>query len=112
ARIGLHGAGTRCATEAAVAIAMFVAEIHRNDRDLLAVDVLPDVHFGPMQQRVDPDVGAWLEVGLELVPELGWLVLEVPLEVLVAWREVTLFGAGALFVATDATEHGVEAVVF
>jgi len=50
-------------------------------------------------------VGARLEVGLELVPELGRLILDVPLHVLVARAEVALFGAGWFLVTADADDN-------
>ena len=62
-----------------------------------------------MQQRMDAHVGAFREIGLVLVPELGRLVLEVPAAVLAARAEHALLGAGRLLVAADAGDQAVEA---
>ena len=62
----------------------------------------------------------WLEIRLELVPQLRRLVLDVPLHVLVARAEVALLGAGGFLVAPHAdddaiepmlVEHGLEGVL-
>src|SRR5206468_3414819 len=42
--------------------------------------------------------------GLELIPQLGRLVAEVPFTVLVARREVPLLGTRALFIRPDAED--------
>src|SRR5262245_46876326 len=55
-RVRLDGAGARGAAEAAVAFSFSVREIKRNDRHVLAVDVLPHVQLGPVEQRVDADM--------------------------------------------------------
>ena len=97
--------------EAAVALALLVGEVERDDRDVLALDVLPDVQLGPVQQRMDADVRARLEVGLELVPQLRRLVLDVPFHVLVARAEVAFLGAGRFLVAADADDDAGEVVL-
>ena len=53
-------------------------EVERHDRDVLEVDVLPDVELGPVRQREDADA---LALGFARVverPQLGALVLRVP----------------------------------
>ena len=78
---------------------------------VLALDVFPDVQLGPVQQRVNADVGARLEVRLELVPQLGRLVLDVPFHVLVARAEVAFLGPGRFLVAADADDDAVVVVL-
>src|SRR6187431_116025 len=80
------------AAEAAVTRAGPLVVVQRHRRDRLALDVLPDVQLGPVEQRVDTHVRAGREVGLELIPELGRLVADVPVVVLVTRREVALLG--------------------
>jgi hypothetical protein len=60
---------------------------------------------------VNADVGAWLEIGLELVPQFRRLVFHVPLHVLVPRTEIALLGAGRLLVASDADNHAGELVL-
>src|SRR3546814_2487390 len=64
-----------------------------------------------VQQRVDADVGARREVGLELVPELRRLVAEVPGPALAARAEHPLLGPRRLLVAADAGDHPLEGVL-
>src|SRR5688572_6229255 len=95
--------------ERAVALAV-LGEIQLDHRDLLARDVAPDVHLGPMQQRMDTQVRAGRQVGVEIVPEFRRLVAEVPLPALAARAEHPLLGAHSLLVAPDAGDDAVEAV--
>src|SRR5688572_103903 len=92
-RLAVDGLLARAAAQAAVALAVAVVVIERHRRDVLALDVFPDVQLGPVEQRVHAHVRARREVGLELVPELGRLIAHVPLAVLVARGEVALLGA-------------------
>ena len=80
-------------------------EVEGRHRDALALDVLPDVELGPVEQRVHAHVRAGLEVGLEVAPELRRLVVDVPVVLHVARREVALLGARALFVRAHADDH-------
>src|SRR5580704_15868399 len=59
--------------ERAVALAVF-GEIKRDDRDVLALGVGPDVGLGPMQDRVNAQMRARRRCGVELVPEFRRLV--------------------------------------
>src|ERR1051326_806903 len=94
------------------AIALAVArEIERDDRDGLAPRIGPDVCFGPMQDRMDAQVRAGRQPGVELVPEFRRLAAHVPLAVARARREDALLGAGRLLVAADAGDQAVEAVL-
>src|SRR3546814_9303818 len=88
----------------AVALAV-PGQVERHDGDALAPGVEPDVQLGPVQQRVDANVGARREVGLELVPELRRLVAEVPGPALAARAEHPLLGPRRLLVAADAGDH-------
>ena len=72
-------------------------------------DVLPDVELGPVRQREDPDALARVDPAVVEVPQLGALVLRVPLAELVAEGEDPLLGPGLLLVAAGAAEQRVEA---
>ena len=74
-------------------------------------DVLPDVQLGPVGQREDPDVLALVDPAVVEAPQLGALVLRVPLAELVAEGEHPLLGPGLLLVAAGAAEQRVEAVL-
>ena len=79
--------------------------------DAFVGDVLPDVELGPVRQREHPDVLALAVPAVVEAPQLGPLVLRVPLAELVAEREDPLLGPGLLLVAAGAAEHGVEPVL-
>src|SRR6185503_6830473 len=51
------------AAQAAVARAVALVVVERHRRDVLALDVLPDVQLGPVEQRVNAQVRARREVG-------------------------------------------------
>ncbi len=88
-----------------------VGVVDRRDLDLLLGDVLPDVELGPVRDREHPHVLALAMPAVEDVPQLGPLVLRVPLAVLVAEREDPLLGPGLLLVSPAAAEHRVEAAL-
>ena len=81
-RSRLDGEGAGRAAQAAVPLPFAVGEIERNHGDLLSLDVFPDVQLRPVQQRVDANVRAFFEIGLELVPQLRRLVAEIPIRCL------------------------------
>ena len=85
-----------------------LGEVERHDRDVLDVDVVPDVELGPVREREDADALARSDAAVEQVPQLGPLVLRIPLALGVAEREDALLGARALLVAPRAAERRVE----
>ena len=80
-------------------------------RDLLRLEVLPDVELGEVGQREDAQVLPLANARIEERPELRTLVLRVPLAKLVAHAHDALLGASPVFVAPAATESDVEAVL-
>src|SRR3954449_5959810 len=64
-----------------------LGEVQRRDLDLLLGDVAPDVQLGPVGQREHPDRLTEVDAAVVQVPELGALVLRVPLAELVAEGE-------------------------
>src|SRR5207244_4046891 len=72
--------------------------VHRDDGDVLEVDVLPDVDLGPVRQREHADAFARAQLAVEQVPQLGALPLWIPLAVRVADGEDALLGARTLLV--------------
>src|SRR3569832_1968255 len=95
-RRALDGGLAWPAAEAAVAGPCPLIVVQRHGGDVLALDVLPHVQLGPIQQRMNAHVRARREVGLELVPALGRLIADVPGVVLVPRREVALLRAAPL----------------
>ena len=87
-----------------------LGEVKRNDGDLFEMDVVPDVELGPVGEREDADAFAGPDAAVKERPELGALILGVPLAGGVAEGEDALLGAGFLFVAARAAEGCVEAV--
>jgi len=68
-------------------------EVQGHDRDLLKVDVLPDIQFGPVRQREDTDRLALLDLAVVEIPQLGTLILRVPAMLAVAEGVDALLGA-------------------
>src|SRR6185369_6880117 len=67
--LGLNRERARVTPDAAVALSLRVGKVERDHWDLCALDVFPNVQFSPMQQRMDADVSAFFEIGLELIPK-------------------------------------------
>ncbi len=86
-------------------------EVEVDDRDVLFVDVLPDVHLGPVGKREDADAFAGVDARVVEVPKLGALVLGIPLAGTIAEGVDAFLGAGFFFVAAGAAEGRGEAVV-
>src|SRR5207253_104788 len=86
-------------------------EIERNDRNSLAARVTPDVGFGPMQDRMHAKMRPLRRRCVEVVPEFSGLVADVPAAVGAAWRKHPLLGARGFFVAANAGEQPVKAVL-
>src|SRR6478735_7588998 len=94
-----------------VADLALVGVVERRERDVLTLDVAPDVDLGPVADREDADVLAGTVPGVEAVPQLGALVRRVPLTELVAEADDALLGARLLLVAPAAAEEAVEPVL-
>src|SRR5204863_9481379 len=88
-----------------------VREVDLGDLDVLAAEVVPHVELRPVRQREDPHVLAGVDSAVVQRPQLGALVLRVPLAEVVAVRVDTLLGACLLLVAAAATEGGGEALL-
>ena len=88
-----------------------VRVVDRRELDLLDLDVLPHVELGPVRDGEHADVLALAVPAVEEVPQLGPLVLRVPLAELVAEGVHALLGPGLVLVAAAAAEDGVEAVL-
>src|SRR5690606_3703568 len=88
-----------------------LGEIKRDQRNVLAQGVTPDVLFRPMQQRMDADMGAGRKIRLVLVPEFGRLVAEIPLTGRAAWAEDPLLGAGSFLITADGREDAGEVML-
>src|SRR4029078_2355344 len=88
-----------------------LAVVEGNDRDVLQVDVLPDVELGPVRQREDADRLALVLARVVEAPELRALALRIPAVLRAAEREHALLGARFLLVAAGAAERGVEGVL-
>ena len=104
-----HRIGDVLIAERAVALAV-LRQIQRNDRDVLALGVGPDVRLGPMQDRMDAQMRAGRRRSVELVPEFRRLVAHVPSALEAARREHALLGARRLLVAADAGDQSVKTV--
>ena len=85
-------------------------EVQRHDRDVLQVDVLPDVDLGPVGEREHPDGLALVLAGVVEAPQLGPLIARIPAMVRRAEGEAPFLGPALLLVAPGAADRGVEAV--
>ena len=104
-----HRVGDVLIAERAIALAV-LRQIQRDDRNVLALGVGPDVGLGPMQDRMDAQMRARRRRGVELVPEFRRLIAHVPSAFGAARREHALLGAGGFLVAANAGDQAVEAV--
>jgi hypothetical protein len=86
-----------------------LGEIQRHDGDLLEIDVLPHVELGPIGKREDANAFALIDVAVEQVPQLGALVLGVPLAEAVAEGIDAFLGARFFLVAAGAAKGRVVA---
>src|SRR5205809_744478 len=60
-------------------------EIHFWNRDVFALNVAPDVHLGPIKQRLHPNVLALCRSRRELTPEFRRLIFIIPFELRVSY---------------------------
>jgi hypothetical protein len=88
-----------------------VREVDRRQADALPLDVLPDVQLGPVGQREDPDALAVVDPPVVERPQLGPLVLRVPLAEVVAEGEDPLLRPGLVLVPAGAAEDRGEPVL-
>jgi hypothetical protein len=93
----------------AIALAV-LREIERDDRNVFALGVGPDVGFGPMQDRMNAQMRAGRRRSVELVPELRGLIAHVPAAFESARREHALLGAGRFLIAANAGDQAVKAI--
>src|SRR5690606_28486315 len=83
-------------------------EVKRHDRDVLKVDVLPNIELGPIRKRKDAQALAFVLPAVVLMPELGTLPFGVPAMLGRTEREHTFLRARLLFIASSAAESGIE----
>ena len=75
------------------------------------MNVLPDVEFGPVGKRENPDAFALVDAAVIQIPQFRTLILGIPLAILIAEGEDPLLGAGFLLVAPGAAECDVESTL-
>ena len=85
-------------------------EVERHDRNVLLADVLPDICFGPIGERKNPDRFSGIDSRVVKIPQLGTLSFGLPTMARRAKRKNALFGARFLLVAPGAAESHVKAV--
>src|SRR4030095_9409621 len=100
-RLRLDGVRARITAQRSVTLTRALVVVQRHGRNRFAIDVLPDVEFGPIQQRVNPNVRAGRKFGLVLIPELGRLIGDIPRTRGIARREVAFLRPAALLVGAD-----------
>ena len=92
-------------------IGPLLGEVEIDDGNVFLVDILPDIHLRPVGERKDADALARMDAGVVEIPQLGALILRVPLTGRVAEGVDALLGAGFLFIAPRAAKGRVEVVV-
>src|SRR5260370_13887074 len=81
-------------------------EIHLRDRNILTLDVAPDIHFGPIEQWLDANVLAFGRAGCELSPEFRRLVFVIPFELRIAQGKISfLYARRTLFAHDSDIQH-------
>ena len=86
-----------------------MAEVNGGNLEFLALDVFPDIHLGPVGEGEDAHVLAGIEPAVVEVPDLGALVLGIPLAEAVAEAEESFLGPRLLLVASCTSDAAVEA---
>ena len=89
----------------------FLGKIERDDLELLAADVLPDILLRPIREREYADALPLVELRVVELPHLRALVLRIPGLRCVAEREHAFLRAGFLLVAPPAAERRRETVL-
>src|SRR6266700_3755534 len=67
-------------------------KIHFGDRDVFPLDVPPNIHLGPIEQRLHANMFAFRGSRYELAPEFGRLIFVIPFKLRVSGRKVFLLG--------------------
>src|SRR5579862_5778606 len=89
----------------------FPREIQRHNGYALHVDVKPDVQLRPIREWKDSNALAFIQAGIENVPQLRPLILGVPLAQRIAEGVDALLGPRFLLVAARAAERRIEAAL-
>src|SRR5215475_11850534 len=110
ARLRRHRKRNVGVAQRAVAFAV-IGEIKRDDRYALAPRIGPDVALGPMQDRMNPQMGASRQPSVEVIPEFRRLVAHVPTALQAPRREHPLLRAGRFLVTANTREQAVETVL-
>src|SRR5215471_21506825 len=111
-RAGVRWHGKRDVSVAQRAVALAAPrEIERDDRDAFTPGVGPDVGLGPVQDRMDAQMRAGGKTRIEVIPEFRRLVAHLPMALKAAGRKHTFLGAGRLFVAANAGNQAIKAML-
>ena len=68
------------------------------------VDILPNIHFGPIRKRKNAQALARVDARIKYVPEFGALIAGIPLAASIAERKYPFFGARTFFIAARASD--------
>src|SRR5205823_5784081 len=105
ARIRLDRERARRTAQTPISFALLIRKVERNHRNLLPLDIFPHIQLRPVEQGMDPDVCSLLEISLELVPQLRWLIFHVPFHVFITRAEIAFLRACRLLIAPHAHDH-------
>ena len=86
-----------------------MTEIDARDLELLALDVFPHVHLGPIADGENAHVFALIQPTIVEIPNFRALILRIPLAKTIAETEEALLGAGLFFIAARPTDAAIEA---
>jgi hypothetical protein len=109
---GFNGKGARRTPEASIPSALAFIQIEIDKGNVFKLNVFPNVDLGPIQQRVNADMRALWKGRFKLIPQLRWLIAEVPIAVLIPGRKIPLFGPRAFFIRANAQDHARIAFIF
>src|SRR4030095_2228805 len=86
-------------------------KIHCRNRYIFALDVTPDINLGPIEQRLHTNVLAFCRSSRKLSPKFRWLIFIVPFELGIPRREISLFRASWIFIASNSCNQCVPLVL-
>jgi len=103
-----HEIGHRQPLVVAANTRTFVTEVNAGHLQVLTLDVFPDIHLGPVGEREGAHVFAGIDARVVEVPDLGTLVLRIPLAKRIPKAEEPFLGAGLFLIAPRAADEAVE----
>src|SRR5690606_21125636 len=83
-------------------------KVNAGQFQLFALDILPDSHPGPVRDREGAKILTLVRTSVIEIPQLGALILGIPLAEAITETHDALLGTGLFFVAPRAANAAIE----